>query len=624
MGKRWLTFSIVSLLAVLFLSSALFGQPAVARAAWTYKSGFDPHGPYIDRIVWYVYPSEDIAQALLALKKGEIDAYDERIPASSLPSILGVPGVQVNVTLGTIYRQFTLNCEKFPTNITGYRRAIAYALDKYKVCEESTGSFAVPMDGAIPIEVDRWTYEDQMTEHFYEKDIASANASLEAAGFKDLDGDGWREYDKNGNGVWDPGIDLDTDDFDIEMMASAGYDPAIKAVLVAIEGMEECGIKGHLAELQFDALIDRLEQGTFDLGCFSWNINPPGDPDLLYDFFRTGQGYNEFFYRFHNATYDEMADHMMNATTYEDAKYYAWECQKILLEQMPMVTCYNDAYIHAFRTDRWEGWLTMLGLGVTGSNLYSYTHVRLKPEYGGPFGGELKMCLSEGMDTTNVIMTDSGYTLQVLGLIYEPLFNIDPYTWDLEPCIAYNWTIETTTASGDIQEGMKFTFKLYENATWHDGEPVTSEDVKYSFMTIRRYDPYRSPYVANIYKIETPDPHTVVIYSNKTGYFEFARACGLAILPKHVWEQHEGEFTTWVPETPDDLVGSGPFKWNSRVKGEYVILDRFENYHLGVSRIPMTTLPLAPEILMLVGAGIVVIVVIVAVGVYYFKFRKGG
>lgn len=634
MGKMKKVTIITSLaLAGLFLSLAYLSPTMTARATWTYPSGFDPHGGYIDRWTWVVYPSEDYAQAILALQSGIVDAYDERVYSTSVPDLEAIPGVSVTSELGIIYRQFTLNCQRFPTNVTGYRVAMAYALDKIAVCESSTGGYAQPMDGAIPIPITRWTYEDQITSHFYSQDIASANASLDAALFRDLDGDGWREFDTNNNSVWDAGVDIDdggaiynpaNPGCHIELMASAGYDPAIQAVLHMISGMALCGLRGSMIEVNFDALIDALESGEFNLGCFSWNIEPPGEPDLLYDYFQSESGTNLFFYRYNNSEYDYHVEAMMNASTYLEAREWAWNCSEILLRDMPMVTCYNDVYINGYRTDRWTGYVNVRGLNRMGNNPWTHVSIRLNEAAGGPFGcypTEYRSVLSEGMDTTNILLSDSGYTDQVCDMIYDSLWEIDPDTWDKSPLIAWNWTIEETTASGDILDGQKFTFYLFENITWHDGTPLTSEDVAYSFETIWQYSPYEEgEYVENIYRIDTPDDYTVEIYTDVKGYFEFSRATNNYILPKHIWEPHFN-FTNWVPSTVEEMTGSGPYKWNSRIPGQYVVLDRNENWHFGITHPDRIPCGIGGNPILYVGIGIAVVVIIIIAGIYFFRIR---
>ena len=120
----------------LFLSLGYIGPSnAAVRADWAFPSGYNPHGGYVDRIIFHVYPSTDIAQALLALQAGQVYAYDERLGHENVPELDADPYITVTSTEGSIYRQFTMQCERFPTNITGYRRAISYALDKYLVVE---------------------------------------------------------------------------------------------------------------------------------------------------------------------------------------------------------------------------------------------------------------------------------------------------------------------------------------------------------------------------------------------------------------------------------------------------------------------------------------------------------
>ncbi|MHA2167417.1 MAG: ABC transporter substrate-binding protein, partial [Candidatus Hodarchaeales archaeon] len=163
----------------------------------------------------------------------------------------------------------------------------------------------------------------------------------------------------------------------------------------------------------------------------------------------------------------------------------------------------------------------------------------------------------------------------------EPLWNIDPYTWDPIPGLAYEWSIAETTedVGGDwVEDGQKFTFKLYENSTWHDGTDVTSEDVKYSFDTVWPQSPQRPDEMDDIYNVLTPDNYTVELYVNRTGYFEWAAVTnGIYIVPKHIWTEGEADFTTFIP-TNAQMVGSGPFKWNEYVPGEYISVVRFDDW----------------------------------------------
>jgi ABC-type transport system substrate-binding protein len=550
----------------------------------------------VDRITFIVYPSEDIAQALLSLQSGAIYSYDERIPYQSVPELEANPAIEVTSELGKIYRQFTLNCARFPTNITGYRRALAHSLNKYAVVANARGGFAQVMDNPIPLAFDFWTYENQMTSHFYHEDIISANATLDAAHIIDTPDSphpGWRYYDADMSGSWTVGDkrgDVEAPDgLKIDLIVSAGYDPAIQSCLVQVAGMEKCGLQGEVVERCFDCLISCIGEDcyAFNLGCFSWSIDPPGDPLLLYEMFHSESGTNSFFYKYNNSEFDNNCTQFLGASTCLEARNWAWNCCRILMEEMPMIVCYNDEYTHAYRTDIWEGYVPQYGINRMGGNPYTFQQIRLKETAGGPFGcypTDYVTVLSEGMDYTNTLRTASGYSHTIFDLIYSRLSRVDPLDPQSAsaPDLAYDWTLTPTSASGDIQEGMKYTFSLYENITWQDGTPFTAEDVQYSFVTIHPWGTYTWKDIDSIYRVDTPDDYTVEIYSNNTGYVTFTEATSIQILPKHIWSLYETMNFSWDPETPNDLTGTGCYRWNTRVTGQYIILDRYDDWHFRI------------------------------------------
>lgn len=621
---------VLGIACILILFPITTTSPASQLKSWTYPSGYDPHGGYVDQLTFIVYPYEEISQALLALQIGTVYSYDERIPYQSVPEIVGTPGIEVTSELGTSYRQFTLNCDRFPTNITGYRRALAYALDKYAVVENVRGGFAQVMDNPIPLPYDFWCYEDQMTTHYYGEDIVSANATLDAAHIIDTPDSphpGWRYYDADRSGDWTEGIDKRGDQrapdgLKTEIWIAQFYEPAVQAGQTLIDGMEKCGLFGQLYE-PFDVFFP-----DFSIACLSWNINSPGDPTLLYDFFHVEGEDNSFFYQFNNSEYNYNCSKFMSAPTRLEARIWAWNCCRILMKEMPMIVCYNDENTHAYRTDIWEGYIPQIGINRMGGNTYTYQKIHLKESAGGPFGcfpTEYITVLSEGMDDTNTISRTLPNTQTILSLIYSTLWRVDPLDpfTGAAPDLAYNWSIQPTTASGDIQEGAKYTFNLYDNITWHDGTPFTSEDVQYSLMTIHPWGWYTADNVASIYRVDTPDDYTVEIYSNSTGYVDFTKATSVQILPKHIWAPYESTNFTWTPETPEEMTGTGCYKWITRVSGEYIVLERFKDWHFGVEHPerPFCTPSRTPLLYVLLAIFCIVIIIQVVI-LGYLLWRR--
>ncbi len=525
---------------------------------------------------------------LQALQANIIYAWGESVSADNIAELENTPGVEVSTEPGDKYRILCFNCGRFPTNITGYRRALAYALDKVEVVLESTNGLAFMQDCAIPLALGNWTYESQLIETYYLQNIAKANASLEESGFRDLNGDGWRDFDADNNSIWNPGIDLDSAVFEIPFHHIAGHFPSENAVTLAVEGLLKCGIRVYVDPLDF---YDWMEYSwPWDGWLFCFTFTEMDSPELLHTIFHSSTGNNQWYFGgWTNITYDQFAENLMTAQTEEEANNLAWKCQELLWYEQPMIVCYNDVYTHAYRTDIWEGYINMRGRNRIG-NGYSLVHIKLKEDAGGPFGcypTEYMMSLNEGLDSTNWLMSNSEHTRKVFQLVYEKLTTISPFDWTYQPSLAYAWEIEATTASGDIQDGEKYTFHLYENATWHDGIPVSAEDVAYS-LVLGRQNPYRFEDYQHVYKTNVVDNTTIEIFTNATGYFEWIQATGFTVFPHHIWGNDTitgGNISTWIPKVAD-LVGSGPYSFLAYVLGQYVVLERHPDWHFAIPHPP--------------------------------------
>ena len=169
-------------------------------------------------------------------------------------------------------------------------------------------------------------------------------------------------------------------------------------------------------------------------------------------------------------------------------------------------------------------------------------------------------------DILNPLTTYSTEATEVLSLVYDQLIG---YGLDLKP---KPQLAESFSYSDD---GLSITFKLHANAKWQDGQPVTSDDVKFTFDLIHDNDLGKlAVYLNHLASVTTPDPLTVV-----TSY-DLPQALNPAllipILPKHLWSAMSAEeILTFANDNP---IGSGPYRFAEWKKGETLTLERNEDF----------------------------------------------
>ncbi|MDA8771101.1 ABC transporter substrate-binding protein, partial [Planktomarina temperata] len=123
------------------------------------------------------------------------------------------------------------------------------------------------------------------------------------------------------------------------------------------------------------------------------------------------------------------------------------------------------------------------------------------------------------------------------------------------------------------------TLNLVDNAVFHDGTPITSEDVAFSVDTIKAHHPFKSMF-APVVSVDTPDAHTAVLNLSKPHPALMLAMSGqlMAIIPKHIYG--DGQDPKTHPRNTDNVVGSGPFKLVEYKSGEHVILERFDDFFI--------------------------------------------
>ncbi len=142
--------------------------------------------------------------------------------------------------------------------------------------------------------------------------------------------------------------------------------------------------------------------------------------------------------------------------------------------------------------------------------------------------------------------------------------------WHPQPYLAKSWEVAS--------DALSVTLHLVENATFHDGQPVTSEDVAFTIGIIKVHHPFTTM-LAPIDHVDTPDPHTAIIrlkHPHPALLLAMSPAL-MPILPRHVYGDGQDILTHPANLKP---IGSGPFRFVEYNRGQYIRLERFDKFFI--------------------------------------------
>ncbi len=187
----------------------------------------------------------------------------------------------------------------------------------------------------------------------------------------------------------------------------------------------------------------------------------------------------------------------------------------------------------------------------------------------------------------------NSYDYYVSRFVFETLLRFGP-DGKFEPCLAEKWSAS--------EDGTVFTFVLRDGVKFHDGTPLTAEDVKYSieYVGFPDYNGARASFISAIkgvkdFKegktkdlagIKVLDQNTIQITTEKTYSSGFLRfGTNFEIFPKHIWENVEVGKAQEATELMRHPIGTGPFKMTEYVPDQYVTFTHFDEYWGGAPKL---------------------------------------
>lgn len=198
----------------------------------------------------------------------------------------------------------------------------------------------------------------------------------------------------------------------------------------------------------------------------------------------------------------------------------------------------------------------------------------------GKYGGVHVRAQITDPRTFNIVVAQETSSTDILANIFDGLVEQNYITGEIEPALAESWTVS--------RDGRTWVFTLRQGVTWHDGKPLTVDDVIFTFQTIFTEGVQTSSrdtltFDGKPLRFRKLDNRRVEFRTEKP-IGTFLRVIGTAIIPKHklaeALAKGPAEFNrTWGVNTPPrEIVGTGPFVMQEYVPGQRVTFLRNTKY----------------------------------------------
>lgn len=179
-------------------------------------------------------------------------------------------------------------------------------------------------------------------------------------------------------------------------------------------------------------------------------------------------------------------------------------------------------------------------------------------------GGTFRTFAGGSPKSLNYYLDNNSFTAQIFGLMFESLLGSDPITGDHAPGLARRWTVS--------DDGRVFTFELDPEARWSDGQPVTADDVCWTFGKLVAPENLTGAHKMVLEPFEPPvavNAHCVRFTAKEAHWRNLGAVGGIQVLPRHAYGQ--GDFNKLDFEFP---VVSGPYRIGEHHENVRLTLER--------------------------------------------------
>ncbi len=335
-----------------------------------------------------------------------------------------------------------------------------------------------------------------------------------------------------------------------------------------VAAWKQLGIDAEMKVMPWEQMSDLVwyNRDKWDITAWQMVGRPERlDPDeFLYNLFHSStaeKGYN--FVGYNNPDYDAAATSQRVEMDRDKRKAIVYKCQEIINADQPYTFTVYPKQVYAYNKATWDETTIVDAKGIGIKNSWTFFSAA-------PKGSQKDMILNtlSPVQAINPLYISGGTDSWITELIWDRIMRIDadglPKPW---AAASVDWTDDTTVVC-TMKSGMK----------WHDGQPVTVDDVVYSFTApAGDMSPMYKPFVSSINEVKALDDTRVQFTLNApNAAFETSGLSKINIIPKHVWEPVLKDLATkgenaekYQEDTP---IGSGPFKFVNWQRSAEIVL----------------------------------------------------
>jgi len=191
-----------------------------------------------------------------------------------------------------------------------------------------------------------------------------------------------------------------------------------------------------------------------------------------------------------------------------------------------------------------------------------------------PKGGELKLSETGTYDTFNPLLAKGETPVGIASLVFDTLLKSS----EDEISTSYGLLAESLSYPADISSA---TFRLRPEAKWADGQPVTPEDVIFSFEKAKEHNPLQANYYKHVISAEKTGERDITFRFDEKNNQELPNILGqVLVVPKHWWEgvDAKGNKRDISRTTLEPVMGSGPYKIAAFKAGDSIRFELRDDY----------------------------------------------